>query len=313
MTSIEQNGAVTSIYYDVAAGWELWIFHVADCHWDSIYCNREFMEDQFQEAKRRGARINIYGDWFDAMQGKFDKRRSMMELRQELKRDDYYDTVVRLSENWLKPYADNLDVMADGNHELSILSNASTNLMDRLVDRLRSKNPTCRAVHGGYGGYVHYKFNLSDGNSTGPRQSIKVKYFHGSGGEAPVTRGAIQTNRQAVYLPDANIVVNGHSHNDYHIPIARERLSNKGELYFDIQHHIRVPGYKQGYGDGTAGWEVTRGGVPKPIGGCWTRFFVQNGRVNIQVIPDIREPEPVSVEAEEIYTGPVYDDDGERE
>jgi hypothetical protein len=72
-----------------------------------------------------------------------------------------------------------------------------------------------------------------------------------------------------VYLPDADIVVNGHSHNTYWIPIARERLSRDGVHYFDTQHYIRTPGYMAAYGDGTTGWEVTRGGVPKTLGGCF--------------------------------------------
>ena len=112
-------------------------------------------------------------------------------------------------------------------------------------------------------------FNMSGGVSTGPRKSLKLKYFHGAGGEAPVTKGVIQTNRQAVYLPDANVVINGHNHNQYIVSIARERLSNKGVHFGDLQKHVRIPGYKQDYGDGTKGWNVERGGVPKPIGSMW--------------------------------------------
>jgi hypothetical protein len=74
------------------------------------------------------------------------------------------------------------------------------------------------------------------------------------------------------YLPDADIVVNGHSHNSYHVPIVREKVNQAGIVYFDTQHHIRTPGYKQSYGDGSQGWDVTRGGVPKPLGGAWVTF-----------------------------------------
>lgn len=309
---IEQQGAVSTVYYDVFPGWELWTLHTSDNHFDSIYCNRETMRNDFDEARRRNAQINIYGDWFDAMQGRFDPRRAMAELRPEYRTDAYYDKVVDDSAQWLEDYAPLLDVMADGNHELSILKNASTNLMDRLVMLLRMTAKS-GAVHGGYGGWIRYMFNMSDGKATGPRTSIKLKYFHGAGGDAPVTRGAIQTNRQAVYLPDANIIINGHSHNAYYIPIQRERISNKGAQYFDTQHHIRIPGYKQGYGDGTTGWEVTRGGVPKPLGSFWTRFYCEDNQVKIQVIPQLSDPVPVHVDAEAIYDGRVYEDDRELE
>jgi hypothetical protein len=297
------------------AGWEQWILHVADCHFDSVFCAREVMEEQFQEAKNRNARINIYGDFLDAMQGRFDPRRSMAELRPEYRREDYYDFVISDAAEWLAPYAANIDLMADGNHELAVLKAASTNLMDRLVDRLRLNNKKCRAVHGGYGGWIRYMFNIST-----TLTSIRLKYYHGasaSGGDAPVTRGVIQTARQAVYLPDANIVVNGHSHNSYYVPIARERLSNKGQQYFDTQHHIRTPGYKQSYGDGSTGWDVTRGAPPKPIGSIWTRLYCikheEGSSIGVQVIPNIRDPQPIRVDSGELYGGAVYAEDTEGE
>lgn len=313
MTATEQRGAVTSIYYDIMPGWEQWLLFTSDNHFDSIYCNRDVMRAHFDEAKQRDARIYILGDWYDAMQGRYDPRRSMPELREEYqRREDYYDVLVKNSADWLEPYAGNLDVMSDGNHELSVLKNASTNIMDRLVYELNRRAGT-NIHHGGYGGWVRLMFNLSNGANTGPRTSVKIKYFHGAGGEAPVTRGAIQTNRQAVYLPDADIVVNGHSHHNYYIPITRERLSNKGAQYMDNQHHIRVPGYKQSYGDGTTGWDVTRGGVPKPIGSVWVRLYCCAETIKIQVAPNITAPEIVSVDSDELYNGPVYDDDRDGE
>lgn len=311
----EQSGPVTSIHYDVKNGWEQWFFLTSDNHFDSVFCNREKMQADFEEAKKRKARIFIIGDWFDAMQGRFDQRRAPSELRTEYLVEDYYDKVVADSAEWLAPYARNIDLIADGNHELAVLKYANTNLPGNLVHDLNVQHKT-RIHHGGYGGWVRIMINLSGGENTGPRTSVKMKYFHGSGGEAPVTRGAIQTNRQAVYLPDADIVVNGHSHNNYIIPITRERLSNKGQQYFDNQYHIRIPGYKQGYGDGTTGWEVTRGGVPKPIGSVFVRLkylCVGNNRT-IHVYPSeelISPPEPVSVDAAAVYDGPVYDDDPE--
>ena len=139
-------------------------------------------------------------------------------------------------------------------------------------------------------------FNMSDGKATGPRTSLRVKYFHGAGGEAPVTRGVIQTARQAVYLPDANVVLNGHNHQQYIIPIARERLSNKGVHYSDIQHHVRIPGYKQDYGDGSKGWNVERGGVPKPIGAVWMTMKCIRERekdISVEFTPAIKGPDMV--------------------
>jgi len=215
----------------------------------------------------------------------------MDELREEYRREDYYDFVVTDSAKYLKPYAKSIEVIADGNHELAVLKNANTNLISNLIHDMNIENKV-DITHGGYGGWVIWHYDVN-----GVTKSVKLKYFHGAGCEAPVTRGAIQTNRQAVYLPDADVIVNGHNHNMYYIPISRERISERDALYMDIQHHIRTPGYKQSYGDGSKGWDVTRGGVPKPIGSCWVRHEFtykspntanNTGQIRIKVEPNVR-------------------------
>ena len=203
------DGAVTTLRLDDArGGWEQWFLLMSDNHHDSVYCNRDLEIEHLEEAKRKQARIFIFGDFFDAMQGRFDPRRSMDELRPEYRVENYYDVVVRDSAKFLSPYADLIDVISDGNHELAVRKNANTDLIDRLVYELRQGGKST-VVHGGYGGWIRMMFD-----KTGVRESIKLKYFHGAGAEAPVTRGVIQTNRQAVYLPDADVVVNGHCFDD---------------------------------------------------------------------------------------------------
>lgn len=274
------------------------IFVTSDVHFDSIYCNRKLFFADLDYAKSLNAQVYIFGDFYDALNGRFDPRRDMEKIRPEYRRENYYDLLVEDAVSQLKKY-DNIRMITPGNHELSVLKFSNTFLTDRLVAGL---NKTGNVIHGNYGGWIRFLF--------GEGKKVKViptKYFHGSGGEAPVTRGAIQTNRQAVFLPDAEIVFNGHSHNSYHIPIARERLSNKGKHYFDVQHHVRTPGYSQAYGDGTTGWEVTRGGVPKPLGGCLVtlrysdsnKFRADN---SIEILPRIHSPEPMNA-IDELYDG----------
>ena len=275
------------MYFDIGPGWEQWCLLQSDVHFDSIYCNRALLTRHLDRAAQLNALVFIFGDFYDAMQGRFDPRRSMKELREEYRRDDYYDFVVTDAARFLAPYAPHLGLLARGNHETSVLKNANTDLMDRLVFALNTQHGS--QVHiGGFGGWVRFMFSLllADGTPN-PLHSLRLKYFHGAGAEAPVTRGVIQTNRQAVYLPDADVVVNGHNHNSYYVPIARERLSGKGVQYFDIQHHIRTPGYKQDYADGSGGWTVEKGGVPKPIGAVWMRLYYEGGGVKCQFLPDI--------------------------
>ncbi len=309
---ISVSGAVTTIRMDdPRKGWEQWFLLMSDNHHDSIYCNRELETEHLEEAKRKDARVFIFGDFYDAMQGRFDPRRSMDELRAEYRRDDYYDFVVEDTKRFMKPYAEILRLICDGNHELAVRKNANTDLVERLVYALRTEYKS-QVIHGGYGGWIRFVI--------GNHSTVNLKYFHGAGMEAPVTRGVIQTNRQAVFLPDADIVVNGHNHNMYYVPISQERLTNHGKQYMSIQHHVRIPGYKQSYGDGSGGWDVTRGGIPKPIGAVWLRMWFDpkatannnQGQVKLQFVPDIRGADPVPCAAG-IYDGKEYDEDREQQ
>lgn len=295
----ESNGAVITLSID---GNFQKFFFCSDVHFDSVYCNRKLFFQDLDEAVKQEAKICIYGDFFDALNGRVDPRRDNSLLRPEYRRPDYYDFVVKDAAEKLEKYAKNIVVITPGNHELSVLKFANTYLSDRLVSALNAKGGS--VIHGGYGGWLKIKLNVK-GDIRG---SVNVKYFHGSGGEAPVTRGAIQTARQAVYLPDADIVVNGHSHNSYWIPITRERISQNGVQYFDTQHHVRTPGYMQGYGDGSTGWEVTRGGVPKPLGGCFVtiqRLREFDKQCPIDINPVIHNPVPVSP-VNDMFDGTVF-------
>jgi len=244
-----------------------------------------------QEAVNKNAMIFLFGDVFDAMQGRFDPRRSLDELRPEYRRNDYYDFVVKDVAKILSPFAKNIVLISDGNHETATLKNSNISLIDRLVWMLNTQYGG-NIQHGGYGGWVRFMFE----GASGGRSSIKMKYHHGFGGDAPVTRGVIQTNRQAVYLNGADIVVNGHSHNAYYVPIVQESLSDAGKVIFSTQHHIRTPGYKSEYNDGTTGWAVEKGMVPKPLGGAFVTLRITTGgkakRVGCQigVQPVIHEP-----------------------
>jgi hypothetical protein len=119
---------------------------------------------------------------------------------------------------------------------------------------------------GGYGGWIKFQFTR-----TSEKQSINLKYFHGHGGGGPVTKGVIQSQRQAVFLPDADIVVSGHVHEQYTIPFTRERLKDAGKIVLEEQWHVRTPTYKDEYKDGYGGWHIETGKSPKPLGAYWLK------------------------------------------
>lgn len=281
ITQIKQQGAVTMVWFGGITG-QVDLMLSSDRHHDSMHCNRKLEKKQLDEAKKRQALIIDAGDPFDAMQGRYDPRRNYDDLRPEFKVQNYYDVIVNDALVFYKPYASNFLVIGKGNHDQGVLKHTNISLITNLVKGLREEGSQC--VCGGYGGWVILYF----GASGGTRSSVRIKYFHGAGSEAPVTRGMIQTNRQAVYLPDADIVLNGHNHQEYTTSIKRERISTKGIQYFDLVHFGRTPGYMDDYGDGSEGWAVESGHVPKPQGCIWAKIEVgQHYKPHIELTADV--------------------------
>lgn len=276
------DNVVTLKFDDIAAGWEQWVMLSSDEHSDSPFCNSKLEKQHLEEALQKNALILKGGDLFDAMQGKRDPRASYRELLPLLKTNNYFDSLIELLFDKYKKYAPNMVMIGKGNHEMSVIRHHSTDLTERLAYKLNKECGGNISV-GGYGGWVRFQFVW---NKT-KRCTMNMKYFHGAGGAAPVTKGVIQTNRQAVYLPDATIVWNGHNHEQYVMPIARERISDSGVIHQDLQWHVRTPGYKNGYRDGSEGFEVENGMAPKPNGCVWLKFYLQDNRIRVTAISDI--------------------------
>ncbi len=248
---------------------EAWFLLLSDAHWDNPHCRRDVLEQHLDLAMERGAGILSFGDWFCAMQGKYDKRSNKSALRPEHKENDYLDSLVRTSAEWLQPYSKNLILWGLGNHETAILKNHETNLNERMVERLRQRGSPVQS--GGFSGFV--VFNMNFGNKA--ENSFKLFYHHGHGGGGPVTRDVIQHNRRAVYLADADVVYTGHTHDSWQMPIARVRLTNALNIEHCRQIHVKGAGYKDEYEDGYGGWHIERGAPPKPVGGQWLHFYRQ--------------------------------------
>lgn len=255
-------------------GDEQWVLLQSDVHWDSKHCDRDMLEAHWHEARDRDAPILDNGDFFDCMGGKWDRRTNKADLRPEHQQADYFDALITTSAAALKPYQDLLTVRGQGNHETAILKHHETNLTDRLVDRLRTQGaPHVRL--GGYSGYVVFAVHYQQTR----RKPFKLFYHHGYGGGGAVTRGVITTNRQAVFLADADLVWTGHVHDAYDVRIARVRLNaDCNAVEHTEQTHLRTPGYKQEYADGYGGWHIERGGPPKPLGSKWLRFRHQHNQ-----------------------------------
>jgi hypothetical protein len=253
-------------------GGEQWFLLQTDAHWDNPMSDREKMKRHLDLALKRSAPVIDAGDFFCAMQGKYDKRSSKKDIRKEHLNGNYLDSLVETASKWLEPYKSILTVRGVGNHESAIQKNHETDLTERLSERLRSAGGIAR--RGGYSGFVKFSFTRKSPGSKKPySKTFKLWYFHGSGGGGPVTRGIIQTNRQAVYIADADFIFTGHTHDSWQVPIERIRLNLNNKIETFRQTHIKGAGYKEEFRDGYGGWHVERGGPPKPTGAYWLRFY----------------------------------------
>jgi hypothetical protein len=273
ITQISQN--VHEVAFDnIRAGWEQWILLSSDRHWDHPHSDRRIQKRHLEQAKERGAGILDFGDFFCVMQSQDDPRAAKSAIRLEDQVDDYLDKVVNDAAEDLAKYP--WWVIAKGNHDTKILKRKHTDLIARFTERMRAlKGGNIKAgppFAGGFSGWVVFRFKVRGTVS----HALRLWYHHGYGGDSPVTKGTIQSNRMAVYLPDANIVCSGHSHNEWQLPITRLRINQSGTLYKDDQLHLKIPSYKDEYQDGQGGWEIERGAPPKPKGAMWLRFWVDS-------------------------------------
>ena len=237
---------------------------LSDVHFDSKNCARNELKDVLDEALDKDAIILFNGDFFDMMQGKNDRRHTKGSIRKEYIGDNYFDLVIEDAKEFLKPYAKNIVVMADGNHETSVTKHYETNPLDRLCYLLRAECNS-NVLHTGYQGWVIIRLK-NDASSYSP---FKIKMHHGSGGNARVTKGLIEHNRMSTYVEGADLIWLAHTHTQYCVHSTIEVLENFKEYTTDLKrvYHIRTGCWKQEYKDN--GWAVEKGFNPSEIGGYW--------------------------------------------
>ncbi len=227
-------------------------------------------------ALEENAAIFIGGDFFDAMQGKNDRRRRYNELYGEYTKEEYYDLIIEDAYENIKKYANNIKLIALGNHEVSVLTYSNTNITKRLISMLEKHNSD--VAYGEFRGWIKFLLNIY-----GNRASFNIYYAHSSGeGTAPATRGTLAINRQAYAYPDANIIWNAHNHNAYIVPVSRERLSSKGNKYRDTMYFIRTPGYKNEWND-SGSYAAMKTPAPLPCG-CIKCVVKYNSRKGFDVM-----------------------------
>jgi predicted phosphodiesterase len=261
---------VTHVSVDLKRHPDVWFLLRSDAHHDNKKCVQEVEYRHLKEAIERQAGILDFGDCFCAMQGKYDKRSSRSQMREEHNGDDYLDRLVSQTVFDYRGFARNWVIFAEGNHEQSVVDRCGVHLSKRLVGEFQGLDSPVK--FGAYQGWVHFHFSEGDHRCGG----YKVRYTHGYGGGGPVTKDTIQLNRQLVFLEDVDMVISGHTHDKWHVKQVRERLDDKGKLRLRTVDCLKLGTYKDQFSEGS-GWAVAKGMPPKPLGGWWLRFYRSGG------------------------------------
>lgn len=258
---------------------EIPVFNSSDWHFDSKYCQRETLKGHLERAKRKGAFIAIYGDLFDLMGSKKDPRSSTGDIRPEYHVKNYLDAVIEDLYEFLIPYADNIIMMAYGNHETKIVKHMETDPLARLHHMLSQKTDKTILI-GGYDGNIRFQGNYEKGSQS---TSFLLYYNHGFGMNPRRTKGMLNVDIALKEHPDADIILQGHIHHSFYAPDNVERVifqNGKGILEDRKKLYIQLPSYKNDMTNVKTGWAKEKGFKAPEIGGAFTkmRYKATNSR-----------------------------------
>lgn len=172
----------------------------SDLHLDAPDHEAELLDRDLEEAAELGARFFVGGDIWSLILPGDRKRYSGQHGKGEY--DALVDIAVEMAYERLKPYADFIDLIGVGNHESSVARFHYTDPINRLIDALEAKrDPKLGGIqHAGYSGFIRLRFvhTNQSGKTKGHRSRVYTDtwfYHHGTGGNAIVTRGAIDFQR----------------------------------------------------------------------------------------------------------------------
>jgi len=238
---------------------------ISDVHFDATKCDRDLLKKHLDEAQKEGAQVFVFGDWFDLMQGKYDPRGTYSDLRPEYKSITYLDDVIEDSAEFLLKYKDVISFMGRGNHETNIEKRLHTSPLDRLAQLVNSGGG--RIFIGGYSGWLNFQVR-----SAGKAKATTLCHFHhGYGGNAPRSKGVLGVDIDQMQFPDADLIVRGHTHQKWHVPVMVDRISATMIPSQQRVHHLRLGSYKK-LGDRFAGWAVEKNFNTPTLGGWWLQI-----------------------------------------
>jgi hypothetical protein len=256
-----------------------WRFLCSDLHLGSPNVAVKRLKGDLDLARQANARIWINGDVFDAI-SRTDKRSDAAVLVPELRgKKDLLQSTVVYAAGILEPYADLIDWIGIGNHEETWVKwhefDPVAGLIGSLNSTLARQGSAHQIRHGGICGWVRTWFDVAFGTAACPAAHTTY-YFHGAGGDSPVTLGTIDMNRKEVAF-HCDLLWFGHKHNRLVKDSVQLELSQTGIVRERHRKAIQTGSYYRNYaqqGQANAldySYAESHHAAPKSLGG---RFLV---------------------------------------
>jgi hypothetical protein len=218
----------------------------SDLHLDAIdHDAKQFTSDMDAIAEADGS-ILINGDLVDGIMPTDRKRYS--RAGDTTDDDAQINAIAEYVCKRLEPWADFIDYIGFGNHEVSIVKYNNVDIIamiTTLLNQKRSKElPPIR--RSGYVGFVNLAFSR-DGSGV---KRFVIYRDHGKGGASPVTKGTISLNRlYSTYAADLYWL--GHSH----VSMIDNKsqwtfgVTPQGNLYRKNKIGVITPGYNANFNE----------------------------------------------------------------
>ena len=244
------------------------IFLVFDAHFDSRACRLDLLRSHLGQAAEEGAPIVFGGDTFDAQGGHWHPGRTLDGVKDEFRGPDYLDRLVNGFVDVAGPVAEHVVFMGRGNHELTIARNNNTDLIERSAERLRQLGS--EVVTGGIGGWILCRLRVTKTT----KLVVPIYYHHGTGAGGLAAR----VTRRAAMLPEAAVVITGHTSDEYIITVCRDRIAPRtGRIFQDEQLHVASPGYAATYDPEESSFHSRQERQPSPVGGTFLELTTSKG------------------------------------
>lgn len=253
------------VYYldigQVKAGETFSILAVGDPHIDNPRHHSSLFGRHMSQAVDNDWPVLMIGDFYDAKEGRFDPRADRTK-KDELNGPDsgYINHLVDYGARRIEPYADNIALMGEGNHEASLRKNMDVDIMHLLGRELTARGKQAPMM-AGYHGWVIVRYKMSTVSGR-----VAIRFHHGTGGNSPVSRGAIKAHRRATFIEGADFVISGHIHTPDYSHYRSEYVTNQGRLAHRDTIHLVVPGYQRSDAYKAGGWEIMKEFPPQPCG-----------------------------------------------